>query len=62
MRQTAAEYCRQRRREWKKLGICGYCGKRDAMPGRTRCGYCAEYQQEYKERRAAQKKEAANGG
>ena len=37
-------YMKARRAEWKELGICVLCGKRDHMPNRVRCGVCAEQQ------------------
>lgn len=46
---------RKLRGAWKQLGICMVCGNRQAMPKDTRCGVCAEAQDEYhaKRRRSA---------
>lgn len=38
---------RRLRSAWKHLGICMVCGQREAMPRDTRCGVCAEAQDEY---------------
>lgn len=38
---------------WAKLGLCHSCGCRKAMPGESRCGVCAEQQQDAKARRRA---------
>ena len=51
-------YLAKRRPHWRKLGICVVCGKREAMKWHSRCGYCAEKQEEYDERRK-EKKHAA---
>lgn len=32
----------------KKAGICVYCGKRPARPGRVTCGECKAYQSEWR--------------
>jgi hypothetical protein len=36
---------------WAALGICTVCGCREAMPQQSRCGVCAEQQQESKQLR-----------
>ena len=39
---------KEKRRAAKDEGMCGLCFKRLAMPGETRCGACADAQDEYK--------------
>ena len=43
-------YFRRRRRESKEGGVCQVCRRREAVPGRTSCGACAEARDEQYER------------
>ena len=44
-------YMKQRRAAAKAEGNCQLCMKREAMPGQSRCGACADQQDAYKARR-----------
>ena len=46
--EPAADRMKTKRAAAKAEGMCGGCFKRIAMPGDTRCGVCAESQEEYK--------------
>jgi len=47
-RERQREHMRKMRPIWKALGLCLTChGKRLAVPGTDRCGYCADWQTEY---------------
>lgn len=37
-RAQATEKSRKKRMEWAKQGLCIYCGKRPALPGKNECG------------------------
>lgn len=43
--------CREKRVIAKEEGLCGLCFKREAILGETRCGACADRQDEYKAKR-----------
>ena len=49
-RWTASDLAR-RRVGWAALGICLVCGRRKSMPNDTRCGVCAEVQDDYHARK-----------
>lgn len=52
-------YLARLRPHCKKLRICVVCLKREAMKGKTKCGYCDEKQEEYEERRKEKKNATA---
>ena len=53
-RAAGRKYQAKKRAAFKAIGVCFDCRENEAMPGRKRCGYCQEKEQERKvERRHA---------
>jgi len=48
---TTPLWTTEARRLNKAHGICVQCGKREAIPSRTQCGYCSELTAERTQRR-----------
>ena len=58
VRAAKAKYMHRQRVVWKLLGICATCGIRQHVPHESRCGYCAETQNEGKVIRRAERRAA----
>lgn len=52
-RKVARDRMRRIRASLKALGICTSCTVRQAMPGYTQCGACAEYRDEHRTKKVA---------
>ena len=46
--ECARLYQLERRTIAKEYGFCNVCCKRNAIPGKSKCGVCEEYNEEYK--------------
>lgn len=56
VRASQRKYMARKRQAAKVCKICTQCLRQEAIPGRSCCGYCQEYQEEYHQRRKARRK------